>query len=81
MSNYSESESMVRVSVFKGSGKWIEDIAVDMNNFYYDDSVHDSVQKAIEKTGKKIYKDQIYVCLEPHHKWAHPIILKERGVT
>lgn len=79
MSHYSENESSCRVSIFKPSGKWDEDIAVNMGEYYNHDSLSQAVLLALSDHGRRIQDDYIYVCLDPYHKHAHPQMLRGNG--
>jgi hypothetical protein len=73
-------DSMVRVDLFKPSGKWSESFAIDMGEFYNELLIHDAVTKAWLKT-REIqdplhWKEWTLVCLEPYHKHSHPVIIR-----
>lgn len=76
---YSVSDGQVRVDIFKPSGKWDHSVAVDMDAFYNFGAVHDAVEQAFRNSGYTMWADNTYVCLEPYHKHAHPVMLKNRG--
>jgi len=73
---YHQNDSMVRVDIFRPSGKWYETIAIDMEEFYDHSYAKDAVEIAtVKKRGAPLVPGWIYVCTEPYHKNAHPILL------
>lgn len=76
---YSESDSDVRMSLFKPSGKWSRDAAVNMGGVYHEPLIHDAVAKAwlAAHDGMPPAEGWTIVCLEPYHKHAHPVMLKD----
>lgn len=68
---------MVRVDRFKDGGKWYDSFAINMEGVYDHPSVHDAVQLCIEQAGYTM-EGWIYVCLEPYHRHAYPVMLKGR---
>ena len=77
MSHYSDNVGSVRVDFFKESGKWKYTEAIDMSDFYYDDLIHRAFRKALIKhfNGEVRFVGLRAICLEPHHKYSHPISL------
>lgn len=81
MSHYSENEASVRMSLFKPSGKWYSDHAVDMSGYYHPTEqtplIHDAVRHAFEtRLNRSLEPDWMLVCLEPYHVHSHPIMIK-----
>lgn len=78
MSHYSTNESDVRVSIFKPSGKWYTDIAVNMGEYYNHADIHQALLLALSDAGQYKWYEQGYtlVCLEPHHRYSHPVMLR-----
>lgn len=73
MSNYSENEGSVRMSLFKPSGKWYSDSAVDMSAHYNTSCIHTAVSLA---WNRPLEPGWILICLEPYHQHSHPVMLK-----
>lgn len=73
---YNAQDSFVRVDRFKPNGKWYDTFAIDMGEFYNDPFIHDALKKAIIGAGVNIDGYRI-VCLEPYHKYAHPVMLSD----
>lgn len=73
---YHVNDSMVRVDRFKERGKWYDSHMVDMNSVYHHNSIHDGLKECLARDGINI-EGYIIVCLEPYHKHAHPIMLKD----
>jgi len=70
--HYSETESMVRLSRFKKSGKWYDDHAINMAGYYNTSSVHEAVKLAA-KAANISHDGYFFVVLEPYHEYAHPV--------
>lgn len=82
---YTVNESMVRVDIFKPSGKWYESIAIDMNEFYNEPIIHDALKKALAKGdtndrkwetidgSERTLTSKFAICLHPYHENAFPI--------
>ena len=71
---YSVSDSIVRMDIFKRSGKWAESVAVDMASAYQDEDIHTAVLNCyMAQDGR--YKGCTLVCLKPYHKFSHPIMV------
>lgn len=77
--NYSDNEGSVRVDVFKPSGKWYETVAVDMYTFYHSETtIHQALLAAIERQYPGFTAREPgwkFVCLQPYHRFSHPIML------
>lgn len=72
MGNYSANEGSVRVSLFKPSGKWYTDFAIDMSDYYNEPLIHDAVLKAY---GKPVSQGWMLICLDPYHIHSHPVMI------
>lgn len=78
---YIESESHVRVDIFKDSGKWYTTISIDMNKVYNEPFIHDALKKCLEDTNWKPAENKDFsngwfaVCLEPYHINSFPIVV------
>lgn len=73
---YSANDSDVRVDIFKASGKWYQTIAISMGMVYHHPELKDAFVEAYEAQVGPIQQDMIYVCNEPYHQHAHPIMIK-----
>jgi len=77
--NYSENEGSVRASLFKTSGKWYSDYAIDMSAVYYTANIHDALKSAVRKDHPHLmndsYKGWRLVVLEPYHMHSHPLMI------
>lgn len=72
---YSNDESIVRVDRFKPSGKWIDDLAINMGAHYNDTIIQDALRDALRESGFELGY-YTFVCLEPYHKHSHPIMIR-----
>ena len=76
---YSERDSVVRVDLFKESGKWAYTIALDMNAWYdHPKGPKEAVREAL-KAHKHWGSSYVYytvVCLEPFHKTSFPVLFE-----
>lgn len=79
---YAVEEDIVRVDMFKDTGKWYESIAVKWIEGGYDSvSIHESLRASLfrelkEDSGPPRLSGMTAVCLEPYHKHSHPIMLR-----
>lgn len=74
--HYSNNPAHVRMSVFKPSGKWVQDIAVDMTGLYQSPTlVQDAVWVAFRNGGYSLELGYVLVCLEPYHEFSHPVMI------
>ena len=79
MSNYSDNPCTCRVSFFKPSGKWYADEAVNWSEGHYQT---DDIQEAFNRVLSRHFAEHprfsgmTAVCLDPHHKNAHPIMVR-----
>ena len=74
MSNYAESESSVRVDIFKKSGKWSETRAVEWIGGYKNCCIHTAFEDSLKAAGCPLM-GMFAVCLEPYHEHSHPILI------
>lgn len=69
--------SMVRVDVFKPSGKWYTTIALKWP-VYHADQDHNVrrilIDAVIAQHGKETFRGWTVVCLEPYHEYSHPVL-------
>lgn len=73
-----DNETMVRVDIFKESGKWYDTVAITFDTYSYKEK-----GETIHETFRRCMKDQINryegmtaICLEPYHESAHPLMIK-----
>lgn len=78
--------SMVRVDRFKESGKWYDTLEVDMTSYYNLSFIHDAVRYSLilmagndEFVESWLNQGGFFVCLEPYHVNAHPVVLKRQS--
>jgi hypothetical protein len=79
--NYSARASSVRVDFFRLNQvtgrptKWYTTEAVDMNDFYNEELIHDALMKALVKHfgNKPRLSGMVAFCPEPYHRNGHPI--------
>jgi len=76
---YNEKDEMVRVDFFKESGKWYCTEAVRWLHYSGDVLIHDAFKASLEKHLGNRLAGMTAVCLEPHHEYAHPIMMKIKG--
>jgi hypothetical protein len=82
---YTEKDSSVRIDRFKDGGKWYDTFAVDMEPFWDSLTPVDGVRYAIaahpdwsaEYVQDCLDRGFTFVCLEPYHKYAYPVMLKK----
>ena len=80
MSNYIENPNSCRVDFFKESGKWYTTEAVEfLSNDYNNSSIHEALKNALAKAIGNRLRGMQAVCLEPYHKYSHPISLIWEG--
>jgi hypothetical protein len=76
--NYSDEEAMVRVDIFKPSGKWYETFAMKRCDYNGGPTIMDVVEGSLLNAGMgNSYKGWTFVCLEPYHKHAYPLMLTD----
>ncbi|MFW6046657.1 MAG: hypothetical protein ACOCP4_02560 [Candidatus Woesearchaeota archaeon] len=75
--NYSNEPYMVRVDIFKPSGKWYQTIAVNFQGLYEEPLIHNQIEKGLEGYGWNIksHKGWKVVVLEPYHQHSHPVMI------
>ena len=75
--NYSNNPNHVRVDFFKESGKWFDTVEIPWLEEYYEDGdIHDALIRSIHAKIGFSYSGMDAVCLEPYHKYSHPIMLR-----
>ena len=72
MSNYSENPESVRVDFFKPSGKWCKTEAINWVGWSGD--IHDEFKESLKASGN-VTGNLIAICLHPHNKNEHPLML------
>ena len=72
MGNYCNQPDMVRVDVFKPSGKWVETRAVLWHQ--YTGEIGDIFARVIRSNFGTNFIGYKFVCLEPYHEHAHPLM-------
>jgi len=74
---YDARDGLVRADVFKASGKWCSDLALNMEGDYDVPLVYDAVARAVHRAGvvERFGDEVTVVVLEPYHKNAHPVML------
>ena len=91
MSHYSNNPGLVRVDLFKPSGKWYATGSIDMSEHYNDAGLHEAILVACEQQrvgeGSQegwpvmvpprewLSDGGTIVCLQPYHEHSHPIML------
>lgn len=73
---YSTEEDMVRVDFFKSHGKWVETIQMKWI-FWEDVEIHKAFRLSLFACVGNRFAGMTAVCLEPYHKYAHPIMIRE----
>lgn len=81
---YSDNPHMVRVDVFKPSGKWYTTIALNWDRYKTGnpqeadsnyESIHDSFHRCMREQFCNKYCGMLAVCLEPYHENGHPLMI------
>ncbi len=77
MSHYSDQAHMCRVDFWKPSGKWYVTESVDFFGLYDEELIHEAFKKALDRHfgGVKRLSGMRATCLQPYHKFEHPISL------
>lgn len=81
---YSVDSSMVRVDLFKPSGKWFTTVALrwdryrtgnpqDGSNCYED--IKDTFRRCMRMQYMDIFNGMTAVCLHPYHEHEHPLMI------
>ena len=74
--NYSDNPAHCLVTRFKRSGKYYDQFQIDMSDYWDELNIYDAIKKAITDTNHyKIREEWIYVCLEPYHRNAYPVMI------
>lgn len=74
--NYSDKPNHCLVTRFRRSGKYYDQFQIDMGPYWDEPSIYNAVGKAIEDTSHfRVSADWIYVCLDPYHRNAFPVML------
>jgi len=72
---FSTDDTVYRVDKFKASGKWQTTFAVPGRN-YNEPDIFDAVRNDIMEAGINLGRGEMFVVLEPYHKFSHPLIFK-----
>jgi hypothetical protein len=71
---YSTEEDVVRVDLFKPSGKWYMSVALKWTGGWTQDTlIHDAFRQSLHDEFKGSMSGMQAVCLEPYHELAHPL--------
>ena len=76
--NYCAEESMVRVDIWKPSGKWYTTVALKWDNYGSEDFkkgdelIHTTFRRCLEEQFSG-HKGMRATCLQPYHINSHPI--------
>lgn len=80
MTHYSNDPAMVRVDIFKDTGKWYETLNirwVDYNALSIKDAFRISLLKHFEtEEHPQRFNGMWAICLHPHHRFAHPLMVE-----
>ncbi len=78
---YTTDDSMVRVVFFEPNGKWYATEAVKWRVDYYSDTIDvmDAFIISLREHLQGRLSEMDAVCLEPYHKYGHPIMIKSGG--
>lgn len=71
---FTTKESMVRVDIFKESGKWYDTVELCTAGGYFDHNTRDAVKNAFILQYPTSYKGMTAVCLKPYHQYSHPVM-------
>ena len=70
---YTTKENMVRVDLFKPSGKWYCSVELEWLDYFTSD-LRGHLKEQLELQHGK-YEGMYAVCLHPHSEFEHPIML------
>jgi len=78
--NYSDNPAHCRVEIFKPKGKWYTTIQVEFKD-YTCPNIFRAFKDAIvgSEEGKRYWDDEmdwIFVCFDPYHEHAYPLMLQ-----
>ena len=85
--NYSISPEMVRVDFFKESDKWQYTVAMKWDRYtsLTDDLFYEDIQDTFKRCLREQFPDRFIgltaVCLEPYHKNAYPLMVRDWEVV
>ena len=77
MTHFSNDEADCRVDIFKPNGKWYTTTTINMSHNYNSPDLKQSIKDLLLLQKWDTDNGWIFVCLEPYHQHAHPIMLKE----
>jgi len=72
---YSVDNTIVRVDFFRPGGKWYESVAVKWTGGYDNVDMKEAFIKSLKDTLHGRLSGMTAVCLEPCHRYSHPIML------
>ena len=70
---FSINPEMVRVDFFKPSGKWYTTEAVKWTGGY-EGMIYEQFAVGLRNHLGERLSDMVAICLEPYHKYAHPLM-------
>lgn len=74
---YTDDPTMVRVDIFKNSGKWYTTLAIEWLYYSSDNQlIHDIFRESLKKHLGNKFSGMTAVCLEPYHEYSHPLMIK-----
>jgi len=77
MSNFSADEQSCRVDIWKASGKWYDTINLIWDEGWADGGrIHSTFRNLMEDQYPGKWLGMHATCLEPFHKYSHPISIK-----
>lgn len=73
MTNYCKDPAVVRVDIFKPSGKW--HTTEEVMFLRYRGDILSAFTESLHKAVGSRYSGMVAVCLEPYHENAHPLMV------
>lgn len=75
---FATEDHMVRVDLWKDSGKWYDTVALKWDRY---ETKKDNAVELIHETFRRCFKEQFFnhymgmraTCLEPYHEHSHPL--------
>lgn len=77
--HYSNSPEMVRVDIWKPSGKWYETVALKWDRYKTHlvgrpvELIHDTFRRCMKEQYPGSWLGMRATCLEPYHEHSHPV--------
>ena len=75
---FSTDPEMVRVDIFKPSGKWYTTIALKWIG-YKDVLIHEAFESSMKIQHPNNWDGMTAVCLDPYHEHSHPLMIVIKG--